>query len=319
MIMQGISAGTQAIDILHRELSGEICGVYTSSCYCLLNNNEMLLFHDESYGIVPFGIALCGAGKIIHTAGLQTGMRIYCSNSCIFIPDADVIVSLKNTEPPRSFMKYDDGIALEPVIHSNLDEVMETLKVNGSKAGLGGMALVMDNLFMKTGTQTVQELNYFCRQGFKPLRNLLRAVSAGLQQDICIALEGLIGLGPGLTPSMDDVLVGLVLTLDFMHKRHFAVSAGYCFLKEQILKEMQLKTTLVSAEYLKCAARGEYFSILDDVIGGILCAHQRQNLKAFVNRLLSVGSSSGTDMLVGIVLGIKFLLGFGDLGKKREV
>ncbi|MGI6777060.1 MAG: DUF2877 domain-containing protein [Acetivibrionales bacterium] len=308
-IYHSLIAGKRAADLMHSELGGKIFGVYSSSCYCLLDNGEMLLFHDINYGIVPFGIGLQDVGEIIRMVAFKTGMHIYCSNGFVQIPSANTGIYLKSIGNKYNSGQSNKSIVSESVILENLDKVIETIESDGNKNGLGALVFLMDELLLSKYMQLDgYELNFYCRCGFEPLRELLCAVSNGMYKDICNALEKLIGLGPGLTPSMDDLLVGFVYTLNYAQKMGYSVPMGYPYLKHLILNRFSFNTSLISMAYLKCAARGEQFSVLEDVIDAVLCSQYNKNKKSCLKRLLLVGSNSGTDMLVGIALGTALLI-----------
>lgn len=107
--------------------------------------------------------------------------------------------------------------------------------------------------------------------------------------------EFLIGRGKGLTPSGDDVLLGYLMVRKLF---------GNTPRSEQWrVKEIEQKTTLISVNYLRLLSMGyvsEYFqnfcqaaTIPDDA-----------SLKQSVERIKRVGATSGSDMLLGMSLGI---------------
>ena len=116
----------------------------------------------------------------------------------------------------------------------------------------------------------------------------LQTEDAALLQD---AAQGLIGLGTGLTPTYDDYLTGLLFCL---HYAELNVEA----LDRAVLDSLG-RTNQYSAAFLRAAAEGGNFSLLADCLetGG----------EEALNRLLTVGSSSGHDMLAGMCAAMTFL------------
>jgi hypothetical protein len=96
--------------------------------------------------------------------------------------------------------------------------------------------------------------------------------------------EQLIGLGPGLTPSGDDYLGGMLVALRLTGRG--VQSDGLWRWLQPRLKE---RTSALSAAHLAAAAVGEAHEALHDVLNGEL------NLDA----LDSVGHTSGWDALAG--------------------
>lgn len=114
-------------------------------------------------------------------------------------------------------------------------------------------------------------------------------------------LMALIGLGQGLTPSMDDFLVGFLSVLYWMADHDFA---------KEILKgfhaiEDSLKgTTLVSAAFLHHAAIGRFSEPLVELYQQLNRYPQYEGkIQNALQSIVRVGHSSGVDALNGILFG----------------
>lgn len=115
-------------------------------------------------------------------------------------------------------------------------------------------------------------------------------------------IRNLIGLGIGLTPSGDDFLngflasIGIFKTNKDLHKR----------ISEWIYP-LLASTTDISIAMLKAAIESKYRESLSDFIYSFLESDKEDFIRCF-NNLLSIGSSSGTDLSIGVVLGLKYTL-----------
>lgn len=114
-------------------------------------------------------------------------------------------------------------------------------------------------------------------------------------------LAALVGLGEGLTPSGDDVLVGVLAGLDAARE----ASGGAAALRERLRAELEQgtsRTTRLAAQMLDAAAAGFY---AEPVLGVLeTLASPRPGAGALgraVAALLAVGQRSGADTLRGIV------------------
>ncbi len=122
------------------------------------------------------------------------------------------------------------------------------------------------------------------------------------------AARGLIGLGIGLTPSGDDLIVGVLAGL-----RAIDHPAGPA-LAAEIAVAAPGRTGPVSEVVLRQAARGAFAEPLHDLLVAI--ARQRPaSLARATARVLSCGSTSGADALVGLLMA----LGLGASGRVRVV
>ena len=133
------------------------------------------------------------------------------------------------------------------------------------------------------------------------------------------AAHELAGLGPGLTPSGDDVLAGTLLAVAVLGP---AQAQGF---RESIMTSVRGRTTRISKAYLEAAADGEageawhrLLAILrrdeETTVAGAAGeatnpspAGGAADLRAAVHRILAFGETSGADMLAGFVLAMTAL------------
>ncbi len=133
---------------------------------------------------------------------------------------------------------------------------------------------------------------------------LVAALAGGNSGKIAGWAAGLIGLGPGLTPSGDDFLVGLLAALHCSPQSAHRAMFG-CL--GDVVTERALKgTNAISATALKNAAAGRFPETVLMLLAEI-CADNPQRLNDRAAKVLAIGSSSGTDMLYGITAGLRLV------------
>ena len=106
----------------------------------------------------------------------------------------------------------------------------------------------------------------------------------------------LIGLGPGLTPSGDDVLVGIEAALHALDRP----TAGFL---ARALGDVEDRTTAVAATLLLHAAAGEFAERLQVLLRALL-GPDDGTIAAAVDRAAAWGATSGTDCLLGVLIGL---------------
>jgi hypothetical protein len=131
-------------------------------------------------------------------------------------------------------------------------------------------------------------------------------------------LAALVGLGEGLTPSGDDVLVGALAGLDAA----LEVSGDAAALRQGLCSELERgtsRTTRLAAQMLDAAAAGFY---AEPVLGLLqTLALPKPGAKALeqaVAALLAVGHRSGADTLRGIVAALERLAAGARPGRRRR-
>lgn len=168
-------------------------------------------------------------------------------------------------------------LALRPVMLTpqRLALVREALRQAEDEAQLG----------LALGEQDWQQLNALVRADVR---------SEAFQQ----AARYLVGRGKGLTPSGDDILLGFFLVLKL-----FGQDAG---LTRPLLDFAGQSTTAISAAYLKDLANGfvsEYFQAFCQAVA----LEYSDGLRSAIDKIKTIGSTSGYDSLMGMSLGIRKL------------
>jgi hypothetical protein len=124
----------------------------------------------------------------------------------------------------------------------------------------------------------------------------LRPIMNATPEDEERQLDYWVGRGPGLTPSGDDLLVGLAAVM------HWATYPwpGEVF-SRYLMQRGHERTTAVSCEYLHYIAQG----IASVEVNALLEAMGDQRCcPAAFSRMLALGHTSGADTIVGILCGL---------------
>jgi len=120
------------------------------------------------------------------------------------------------------------------------------------------------------------------------------------------AAEHLVGLGPGLVPSGDSVVSGVLLALRLLGG---AISGGTRavwlanWLSASVTCDAAQRTTTLAASLLHCAARGQAAA---EVSGVLLGMAGQEPLEPAASRLLAAGQ--GVDLAWGLVAGCRAAL-----------
>ena len=107
--------------------------------------------------------------------------------------------------------------------------------------------------------------------------------------------QSVIGKGPGLTPSYDDILIGMLL-VSFLDGRLESEKLPSFF---QCTPSLESLTTLISVNYLHFASQGIFSTPLQTLATALI---HPMKLSQAVRLLLQVGHFSGADTLIGVWL-----------------
>lgn len=109
--------------------------------------------------------------------------------------------------------------------------------------------------------------------------------------------RGLIGLGPGLTPSGDDLIGGALCALHAAGRKEVAKR-----LSDWALPLARTATNRISNAHLACAAEGECGEAVNDAIVALLSGNVPD-----LDRIDAIGHTSGWDALAGVFLALSVI------------
>jgi hypothetical protein len=117
------------------------------------------------------------------------------------------------------------------------------------------------------------------------------------------AVADLVGLGPGLTPSADDFLVGYLTGLwsatgDNAARHVFVAALG------DDLMALADRTNDISRAYLRLAARGQVSRLLFNLAAAIGRGYTDGEARGLARIALDVGHSSGADGVAGLLVAL---------------
>ena len=266
---------------------GSIQLVTSAGTYLKLDD-RMVLLCRERWGIVPIGISLQNYETLL-ALNPAPGQPVIVRDGTVRFPSGSARLHLTAAERARKGGQ---------IRETALFRLAQTLADEDRKAGLAPLVTRM-----LPGKESWEPPNPYCVSALPAIRTLLEGVAAGDRGRIARGLDALLGLGPGLTPSGDDVICGIQYVL---LRSHAAERAGVRMLTQAVAAGAPVKTNAVSAAYLTAIACGEDYARMQGVW---LEMTGRETSRAGL--LLEVGSCSGGDMLFGMLAAGKLLMDLG--------
>lgn len=137
-------------------------------------------------------------------------------------------------------------------------------------------------------------------QGREALRQVYDWLAADSLPPPRAAVTMLVGLGPGLTPSGDDVLGGVLLALHASGRRAEAQALS------EAVGEVADATNRISCAHLAAAARGQGAATLRELIAALLDGETcLSRLASLVRGIGCIGHSSGWDAVLGACVALQ--------------
>jgi len=180
-------------------------------------------------------------------------------------------------------------------LHRNADELDAWMMQQASGRGLAPLLPALRG----TAGHDLSPLGRKVLDALKPLLT-------GRQPSTLPLLEAaahLLGLGEGLTPSGDDLLVGLLVVLHMTGRLKAVLPSPMHY---RFLKEVTAGTSDLSGEFIRCALEGEFCEPVVLLVRSLF-AREQHAWPLHAVSLAAMGHSSGIDAMVGIVLGCRLL------------
>jgi len=293
------SIGSAAFDAL-KNGDGEVHSVFERTFNILLG--------DELVGIARSDVARSPINLItdiqpnesMSSLGIVRGMRVSKTENRLSV-DGALEISLEGAEiwQPKTCAK---GRSTFEHAKKNLKTLEKFVASNGRREGLGELLSHIDEIAIGKISPT-SDFNDIAKVVLPSLMNLFKAIGSENIDGIKKNSRNIVGLGPGLSPSGDDALMGLMVALWWSANSLGGDIERVKKINEAIISNAN-KTTLLSQQLLRHAARGETNEAVETLLDGIFVGGP-EDIGISAQRVLDIGETSGTDMMAGILLGLR--------------
>ena len=289
-MLEGLTANRNLYDLLCGANVGRVDGVFSSGIYFYIGD-KLLMLHDRDYGFLPFGIAIAnfeGNGK---NMGLETGDELRCENGLISAANSSLKLRVSCCEDMPVATDY-------KALTAFADKAANMLEKNRrSEFSVYSSCEISD-----IDKGSIKDI--FAAGAYKGMAALVPAMIKADPAELESALMKLIGLGRGLTPSMDDFICGCMFVLNYARDNWGTEIQCLDAMKCTLEKIVPQRTNVYSAAYILSAGRGDDFSIMRHCIENA----ENQSFDTWAQKLLLVGGSSGADMLSGMCFAANYIL-----------
>jgi hypothetical protein len=263
---------------LHSHSPFSILHLFDNACNLIRPDGLVVSLVNETIGPGPFGIVLPSRFPFDRRLRAQDAVRIEGQTIRLGSLTIDISMTpLWHPCPPwrELYLRRGEWLAYLPALLSK--------RASQLGASLSGMALA----------------EY--ERSFKVTGHLLRDVLNARADNVVDSARALAGRGQGLTPAGDDYLVGV------MYGLWATVSSTEASRLAGLISEAAIpRTTSLSAAWLRVSAEGEAAEPWHTLFDGVL-DHDVNGIELAIDRILSIGHSSGADGLTGFLSVIEVL------------
>jgi len=288
-----------------REIEGHIHSVFKNVVNIQTEDDRLIAIIDNKKDIAPMSIT---SGETIYSnLSLAKGERVWITGNQFTIPGRKITLNMNmslvwNSEPEKVSMSNrscDINRAL-----AILEDVITT---HGRNTGLVPLMFNINDQFptIRPYTNETMKMNRYSKKIKSRFCQFIKSVYTLNLSEINRHSNNIIGFGPGLTPSADDLLAGMMISNIYMAE-YYDLNSGYVrSINREIIRGIKDKTTDISYEMLRNASGGKGSDKVKQLIRAILIGEV--NLKEKIISVIDHGGESGSDMLTGIYLGMRII------------
>lgn len=301
-----------AMETLNRGRPGQVHSVFDRT-FNVIFDERLVGVSRQDVSENPMNVLIeVPTNETMQALGVRKGLPVWVDGRKFEVGEV-LEVSLEGAAVWKPLANASNPLLLDAV-RRNLDVAEKVAASRDVREGLGPLLKKIGAIF-GGGRIEVDGLNDISRKALPHLQQLIEGVrrsDAGMVKE---AVGKLIGLGPGLTPSADDFLSGLIGALVWFSNTFSKNIDCVGVLKEEILAQGG-KTNLLSRQLLEHAARGENNARVEKLLISIFAGADSE-IKPQLERVMEIGETSGIDMTVGILVAIR--IGMDSVGRSEKL
>ena len=283
------SIGRRASKALAEPASGHVLAVFKRSIHIAVADHTLCV-GDFSMGDGPLNVLLSQPVDAGWTSLATTGDPVVIAESGVRLPRCTFVTTgARIWEPPAW-----PGAASDEGVSKAFHATTTAARMRAPIEGLSRFIILPE---VASDTNNGSTLWRLARPRIETLKTwLIASFDSPSPPPFPDAALGLLGLGPGLTPSGDDVLCGAFIALHAIGKHRVAFSIAAA-----VLPASTSSTSRLSRCFVESAADGETSAALHGFMSATV-EGDLNRLEMSLLRLANVGHTSGWDAIAGVVL-----------------
>jgi len=270
---------------LAQTTNARVLNAFERACNLVNAEGQVLAVVTSERGLTPFAVVVAASDR--------SPFRAVTAASAIHVQPGRLQVG--PLEIDLADARLWDPVPDWPAIHQVFANPAPLAELAALAAGRGpaGSLLELFEPVRQAPAQPSAVFSRACQGAFE----LVAGLRSGGTETAVAGARRLAGLGGGLTPAGDDFILGVLLA-----SWAGLYGAGAERQAGPIVEAVAPRTTLLSAAYLRAAARGECSAYWHGLFAALLKADAAE-LRQALATLLAVGHTSGADALAGFLAG----------------
>jgi hypothetical protein len=311
-ILEAKAVGYKAFKSLSSyKKAARVHSVFDRGFYIQIGKNLISVIKNENF-ISPTSIVLGDSDdRGFRSIGVEEGTKIEVDGDSLVFEDKALTITFRKSVkwfPPPIPKKNALSDLIKISLHLRI--LRDVIYTCPSREGLVSLLENVElygptQLFLKPQRPNLSE------KARPNIETLMWGLFSGDHNMVLARASEILGLGPGLTPSGDDFLAGLILSLAIggkaLRSNNKSELGFYRKISADIDKMAGEKTTIYSQTLLNQARSGQGPKAVVELIHALLTKDPNQVARS-AKTVISMGETSGADIAIGIYYGIRFLI-----------
>ena len=302
-----ICASAKKIIEERKEVIGQVHSVFSRTCNIITEDDLLIPLISSQIPNGPRSISFnLSEERDLRSFQLVRGMKVTMNTHSIRIGRDTFTIDLSdakvwNPEPMCCFKELNEARVLK-----NIEFLKDILLEKGNFNGIAPIFLDISR-HLKQWDQQVEErlqTNHYCTFIYPKIQKFIALLADENIEEIGSLSKQIIGFGPGLTPSTDDFLAGLMVSMLYAWQYYKLNLSEAYKINQCIVSGNENRTTKVSAEMLQFASKGQVAEHIRTLMVSIFSEDNERELFKNTCTVIYTGGTSGSDLLAGVYVGL---------------
>lgn len=291
---------TELINNAESTIEGEVHSIFSSAINVLTVDNMLISIIKEEKGLGPHSISINCKENFLNIP-IKLKDVVYIDKNAVRFPrfsidlNADKIIDLST-----AFVKTENLNMM--LIENRIKYLKKYLLINGNTQGILSILYDIENI-VKDNNEVQSNSTYGIL--IPKVNRFIKALKYRTYDDLSDITMDIVGFGMGLTPSSDDFLCGMMAALLYGSSFTDFSKEYFLYIFKLMIQKIENKTTLVSEKFLLNSSRGLYPLFMKELCEYLFLeeTYNKYEFRNLIQKTLSFGETSGTDILCGIYIG----------------
>jgi hypothetical protein len=300
-----ICANTKKLIEERKQLIGSVHSVFNRTCNIITDDNLLIALISSQIPNTPRSISFnLPEYRNLHSFGLEKGMPFILKETMISVGLGQLEIDLSKAKIWDSNPIFDFKGLEEEIVFQNIKSLKKVLLEKGNFNGIAPVFLGISHYLQDSNEKLLEpQTNHYCSFIFSRIQKLIELLKEENIDGIAIIAKQVIGFGPGLTPSTDDFLTGLMIAMLYA-RQYFGIDLTRVYeINRVIVAETVYRTTKVSSEMLQFASRGEVADHIRRLMISLFSEKDKEELIKNICSVIETGETSGSDLVAGAYIG----------------